>query len=162
MFYTNNFYSTEAIRIINETDGLITTLSTNKERGKIESELKFTLVLKSTGNIELYFDDIMNAFAIKNSSIIFHKYFQNNFTKAGKNVNPEQVNNLLKCLGVSPVDKKINPQAYTSLESLYNIRNKIAHGDTCIVETYNDIKNYIEKSMDFMQLIINNLDVVSK
>lgn len=161
MFYSNNTFITRAQDIINETDKLIVAVSQNKDRGKIESELKFTMILKSTGNIELYFDDIMKEFANLNSSPIFHRYFHNNFTKAGKNVNPEKINNLLNALNIPAVAKNANPQAWTALDSLYNLRNSLAHGDTNIVETYSNIKQYISDSMVFMQLLIQTLDNVS-
>lgn len=160
MFYSNENFKDNAKEIISEIDKMVESVKDIKGGGKIESELKFSLVLKSTGNIELYFDDIMSCFAKENTSKLFHNYFQNNFTKAGKNVSPEIVNRLLKNLKVPTIGKKENPKAYTSLDSLYKIRNAIAHGESNITETYDDIKEYIKSAMNFMDLIITKLDSV--
>lgn len=164
MFYKNTSYEEEILGYINDAKqeiGIIS-MQPSKVIRKSIPEIEISLVIKSTGKLELYFDDILKEFALSNSSIIFHKYFNNNFTKAGKNAKPDSINGILKVFDANPVKKDCNFKEYTSLESLYNLRNAFAHGDCNITDTFEQIVNYINFSIGFMKKAIESLDDLCK
>lgn len=160
MFYNNLIYKGEIKKSVVEAKKTIKSIEkeNNKQINKAVSEITIALIIRVTGKLEQYFDDIMLEFAKSRSSIIFYKYFTNHFTGSGKNISPEKVNGLLKILDIDPIRKDGNLEEYTSLESLYNIRNHIVHEDANIQWTFEEIIKFINYSVKFMDLIIKNLD----
>mgnify|MGYP003297822441 CR=1 FL=1 len=162
MFYIDEVYFNEIEEHLDNISQYIECINKNIDRkditGKIESDLRMNLIIKSTGVFENLFSDIILKFAIANSSQIFHDYFTNNFKNAGKNVSPEGINNLLKNINIDPVKRNENIAAYESLKSLYDLRNKLSHGDLQFAESLEQITAYINNSVDFMRLVIEHMD----
>lgn len=162
MFYENSKYFNEINENIKNIENYIICIKANIDKnditGKIESDLRMNLVIKSTGLFEQLFSDIILKFAINNSSPIFHKYFENNFMKTGKNPDSERINGLLKAIDIAPVKRAESPVAYESLNSLYKLRNNLAHGELEFTETLEQITNYINHSIEFMKLVIKHMN----
>ena len=121
-------------------------------------DIMISLIIKSTGQMELYFGDIMREFAIKHSSPIFYNFFEAKFMNGGKNANPENINGLLNIIKVEKIEKNNHMKEYTSLDTLYKLRNDIAHGNTNLINTPTDIITHIETSLKFFKIVIKNLD----
>lgn len=162
MFYVEESYFNEIKEHLNNVSRYIECINKNIDKkditGKIESDLRMNLIIKSTGVFENLFSDIILKFAIANSSQIFHDYFTNNFKNVGKNVDPEGINNLLKNIKVNPVKRNENVEAYESLKSLYHLRNKLSHGELQFTESLEQITSYINHSVDFMRLVIIHMN----
>lgn len=160
MFYINTLYEDEILSCIKEEKKIIVEIERigNKQIQKAKHEIIIALVIKSTNYLEFYFDDIILEFAKSKSSVIFHSYFQNNFKKNGRNVSPDRVNSLLKNIGVDPIKRNKHVKEYTSLESLYNIRNNIAHEECNVQDTFEQIVEYITYSLKFMKILIEKLN----
>lgn len=162
MFYSNNQFKKELLTIKKDTKKNIIFLNSspiNKSK-KIESDLRISLILQITGVMEIWFDDIILEFAIKNTSPIFHNYFHSHFTSAGKGVKPNNINGFLISLGASAI-KSDNSAPYRVVEDLYALRDRVAHGSTSFQRTLEEINEDIDYVIKYMNLIIKKLDVIS-
>ena len=162
MFYDKEEYFNELDQNIKDSKILEELVIDTKFKGKIESELRISLIIKSTRVLEKMFYDICKEFAIMHSSPIFHRYFEDNFAAKGKNVDTNRVNSLLKILGIREIKKSDNPIAFTSLNSLYNIRNESVHGNANFTESLEIVRDYIYNAKQFFRELINRFDEYSK
>lgn len=123
------------------------TLISNQYKYDLQSELKFSLVIKSTGFYEKFFDSLINEFSKNVCCLMFYKYFRNNFSRQGKAVKPDNINRIFDTLDIQKLGKGHNDclhREFISLNSMYEVRDSIAHGD---------MDNF---SQDFSEFIINS------
>ncbi|GEQ61142.1 hypothetical protein VL4N_03640 [Vagococcus lutrae] len=119
------------------------------------------LIIRSCGTIEQGMKLLIsNHFSAKTTDRYLKNFIENSVMKNSKNPSENLVNDFLKqfdnnkkinCLydRYSNINKK---QLYSSLDSLRNLRNQIAHGDR-VSTSHNTVNKYLDSSILLLLLI---------
>lgn len=138
-----------------------------KDGDPIRVHLTNYLIIRSCGTIEQGIKLLIsNHFSAKTTDQYLQNFIENSVVKSSKNPSENLVNVLLKQFDNN---KKISSlynkhsnlntrQLYTSLDSLRNFRNQIAHGDR-ISTSHAIVNNYLDSSILLLLLIKEILEV---
>lgn len=130
---------------------------------EVQADWARYLCVLTSGNLEVCFVEIFSAFARSKSAPLVHQYIRSHLSRF-LNPNPERIIDLHKRFnkpwGIE-IGRFLAGQKGDAIRSIVSNRNKISHGETCLV-TISSIHDWFEQSKEVIafshNLVLSDLD----